>query len=85
MAIWQQMSAGDVAGKFVGVVLPISAFVAMGFEHSIANMAFIPFGMLSGAKVSVADFLFKNLLPVTLGNIAAGVVMVAGAYNFIYG
>jgi len=85
MAIWQQMAAGDVAGKFVGVVLPISAFVAMGFEHSIANMAFIPLGMLSGAEVSVAEFLFKNLLPVTLGNAAAGVVMVAGAYNFIYG
>jgi len=85
MAIWQQMSAGDIAGKFVGVVLPISAFVAMGFEHSIANMAFIPLGMLSGAQVSIGDFLLKNLLPVTLGNIAAGVVMVAGAYNFIYG
>ena len=85
MAVWQNMCAGDVPGKVLGTIFPIAAFVSMGFEHSIANMGFIPFGMLSGADVSVSDFLLKNLVPVTLGNILSGSLVVGCAYHFIYG
>ena len=55
-----------------GSRFPIMAFVAIGFEHSVANMFFIPLGMLNGADVSVGQFLWNNLLPVTLGNIVGG-------------
>ena len=85
MALWQQAAAGDLAGKFVGIWLPISSFVAMGFEHSIANMALIPFGMAAGADVTLNQFLVGNLLPVTLGNMVSGGLMVAGAYNYCHG
>ena len=48
-------------------------------------MFLIPFGMMQGAKISVADFLLKNLLPVTLGNIFGGAVLVGAAYHYGYG
>ena len=61
------------------------AFVAIGFEHSIANMFFIPLGMLNGAGVSVGQFLIANLLPVTIGNIIGGAGLVGGIYAWLYG
>lgn len=69
----------------VAVWFPISAFVAMGFDHSVANMFIIPLGMLRGADVSVSDFLLKNLLPVTLGNIVGGALCVMGLYGSTFG
>jgi formate/nitrite transporter FocA (FNT family) len=56
-----------------------------GFEHSVANMFLIPHGMLMGAKVSVADMMMNNILPVTLGNIVGGAVFVAGVHYLAYG
>lgn len=64
--------------------MPITSFVVMGLEHSVANMFTIPMGMVLGAKVSLADFLLNNLLPVTLGNTLAG-VMVATMAALCYG
>jgi formate/nitrite transporter FocA (FNT family) len=61
------------------------AFVAIGFEHSVANMFFIPAGMFYGADVSWSDFLVGNLLPVTLGNIIGGAFFVGVVYWFLYG
>ena len=63
---------------------PILAFVCMGFEHSIANMFFISAGMMHHADVSVGQFLWKNLFPVTLGNIIGGSIMVGTVYTLIY-
>jgi formate/nitrite transporter FocA (FNT family) len=63
----------------------ISAFVALGLEHSIANMFIIPLGIFSGASVSWPTFLLKNLLPVTLGNTFGGAVCVALAFCMAYG
>lgn len=84
LAVWLCCSAHDVAGKILAIVFPISAFVALGFEHSVANMYFIPLGMLiSGESISVMDFLY-NLVPVTLGNIVGGGVFVALVYWAVY-
>lgn len=87
MAVWLTMAGRSVADKFFAVLLPISAFVAAGFEHSIANMYFIPLGMMlqAGAGEPVAlSGLFRNLVPVIAGNIAGGSVLVALVYHVIY-
>jgi formate transporter len=84
LAVWLCFAAHDVAGKVLAIVFPISAFVALGFEHSVANMYLIPIAMLAGAEgVTVAGFL-ANLVPVTLGNIVGGGVFVALIYWLIY-
>lgn len=85
LAIVQSLSATSLPGKFIGVFLPISTFVACGFEHSVANAFIIPFGMALGANVSWSQFLLGNLLPVTLGNTVAGALFVAGMYALVYG
>jgi formate/nitrite transporter len=86
MAVYMASGASSLAGKMTAIFFPISAFVALGLEHSIANMFLIPIGMLRGAAgITVADFLLKNILPVTLGNIVGGVVAVAGGYAASYG
>ncbi len=84
LAVWLAIAAEDIIGKIFAMWFPIMAFVAMGFEHSVANMFFIPTGMFAGADVSLVQFLFVNLLPVTLGNIVGGLVFVAGIYYYLY-
>jgi len=84
LAVWMCVAAHDVASKVMAIIFPISAFVALGFEHSIANMYFIPLGMfLSEGDISLYD-LFYNLIPVTLGNIIGGSVCVALVYWLVY-
>jgi formate/nitrite transporter FocA (FNT family) len=84
LAVWLCFAAHDVPGKILAIVFPISAFVALGFEHSVANMYLIPIAMLAGAKgVTLAGFA-HNLVPVTLGNIVGGGVLVALVYWLIY-
>ncbi|MFB9980469.1 formate/nitrite transporter family protein [Mesorhizobium kowhaii] len=65
-------SSKSVVGRIVGCWLPIFAFFALGFEHSVVNMFVIPMGMMLGAKISFADWWYWNQIPVTLGNIAGG-------------
>lgn len=84
LAIWQATAATTLTGKFVGCWLPVSAFAAIGFEHSVANMFLVPLGIALGAPVTVGAFLTANLLPVTLGNMLGG-ILVALAYGFSYG
>ncbi|MBN1934693.1 MAG: formate/nitrite transporter family protein [Anaerolineae bacterium] len=85
LAVWLAVSANDVAGKVWGIWFPIMAFVAIGLEHSIANMFFIPLGMFYGANVSIVQFLWNNLVPVTLGNIIGGGLFVGTIYWWLYG
>ena len=85
MAVWMASMAKDLPGKIVAIWFPISAFVAMGLEHSVANMFIVPLGILSGAAVTWKAFLLKNLLPVTLGNIVGGAVCVAAGFQTVYG
>lgn len=90
LAVWMAMAGRSVTDKILAVVFPISAFVAAGFEHSVANMYLIPLGILLAAGAPAAGPVpdwagfTSNLLPVTLGNIAGGSIMVAAVYHLIY-
>ncbi len=84
LAVWLGMSAPSTGGKILGMWFPVMCFVAIGYEHSIANMFFIPLGMMYGAEVSAGQFLWNNLLPATLGNIAGGAFFVGAAYWYAY-
>jgi formate transporter len=91
LAVWLALAARSVVDKICAIIFPISAFVAAGFEHSIANMYFIPLGILLKDRIPVGGaenlswlVLWSNLVPVTLGNIVGGGVMVALVYYFVY-
>lgn len=83
MAAWMTLAGRSVTDKVLAIVFPITAFVAAGFEHSIANMYFFPLAMLLGAPLGAADML-HNLLPVIAGNIVGGSVLVALVYWVVY-
>ncbi len=87
MAVWMSFAGRSVVDKAVAVVFPVSAFVAAGFEHSVANMYFIPLGMMlqaaAGEPVEVFR-LARNLVPVIAGNLVGGSVLVALVYYVIY-
>jgi formate/nitrite transporter len=86
-AVWVALAGRSVADKLLAIVLPISAFVAAGFEHSIANMYLIPLAMMLQAQAGqAADFagLWRNLVPVIAGNLVGGSVLVALVYHVIY-
>jgi formate transporter len=92
IAVWMAIAGRSVTDKAVAIIFPISAFVAAGFEHSIANMYIIPlamllqtFGDVSAEQpiITWADF-FGNLLPVILGNLGGGAVLVGLVYYVIY-
>lgn len=83
MAVWMALGGRSLVDKVVAVVFPVTAFVAAGFEHSIANLYFFPLAMLLGGPVGWAD-LAANLLPVVAGNLVGGSVLVAGVYWVIY-
>ena len=92
MAVWMAFAGRSVVDKAVAIVFPISAFVAAGFEHSIANMFFIPLAMLLqnlddiGVNANAITWVgfFGNLVPVILGNIVGGSVLVGLVYHLIY-
>jgi formate/nitrite transporter len=87
MAVWMTLAGRSVVDKLAAVLLPISAFVAAGFEHSVANMYLIPMGMLlkaaAGSTLPLSGLL-HNLVPVIAGNLVGGSVMVALVYYVIY-
>ncbi len=76
LAVWLALSGHTLLEKALGCFLPVMAFVALGYEHCIANMFFIPAGMLEGASVSTETFITANLVPATLGNIVGGALFV---------
>jgi formate/nitrite transporter len=92
LAVWMAFAGRSVVDKAVAIIIPISAFVAAGFEHSIANMYFIPMGLLlkadggvvPGAEHITWTHLLGNLLPVILGNLVGGSGFVALIYHLIY-
>ncbi len=92
MAVWMAFAGRSVIDKAVAIVFPISAFVAAGFEHSVANMYFIPLAMLletfgtTGLNAHAITWFgfFSNLVPVILGNILGGSVLVGLVYYVIY-
>lgn len=102
LAVWLTFSAGTTTDKILAILFPITAFVAAGTEHSVANMYFIPIGLMvkhfGGAafyesigktaqnfpNLTLGNFFLDNLLPVTIGNIIGGAVMVGLIYWFVY-
>ncbi len=94
LAVWMALSAKDIAGKILAVFFPIMAFVALGYEHSVANMYFVPMGLLLKStftavgmdltSLSWGRFLTANLIPVTLGNLVGGAAFVGSTYWWVY-
>lgn len=98
LAVWLTFSARSTVDKITAIIFPITAFVAAGFEHSIANMYFVPYGLLIKdfdpaftaergldlANLTWGNFLINNLLPVTIGNIIGGAVLVAAIYWSVF-
>ena len=84
LACWFQAGAKEMAGKILAVWFPITLFVFAGFEHSVANMTYIPLGMFLGADVSVVSFLLGSLLPVTIGNLIGGALFIPAVYTTCY-
>jgi formate/nitrite transporter FocA (FNT family) len=83
LAVWLSFSARDTTGKILAILWPISTFVLLGLEHSVANMFFFPLGLLAGADIPVAVAL-SNLFWVTMGNLLGGAGGVALAYRYAY-
>lgn len=98
LAVWLTYSARSTIDKIMAIIFPIAAFVAASFEHSVANMYFIPIGLFikdfdpaftAASKIDATDltwraFLIDNLLPVTIGNIIGGTVLVAAVYWAVF-
>jgi formate/nitrite transporter len=98
LAVWLSYSARTTADRILAVVPPVTAFVAAGFEHSVANMYLVPFALfvrtldpgfaaargLDLHALTWSGFLAHNLLPVTLGNVIGGALLVGGVYWFVY-
>lgn len=83
MAVWMALAGRSVTDKLLAIVFPITAFVAAGFEHSIANLYFFPLALLLGAPLAGGD-IAGNLLAVIAGNLVGGSVLVALVYWVIY-
>ncbi len=98
LAVWLTFSARSTVDKIAAIIFPITAFVAAGFEHSIANMYFIPIGLtiknvdpafaastgLDLSGLTWRTFIVNNLIPVTIGNILGGSIFVAAIYWMIF-
>ena len=85
MAVYMASGCSSMIGKMTAVWFPISAFVALGLDHSVANMFIIPLGMLRGAEITIGAMFAKNLIPVTLGNIVGGALCVMAPFGTTYG
>lgn len=83
LAVWLSFAARTVTGKVMAILWPISGFVLLGLEHSVANMYLLPQGWAAGADITASDAL-SNLFWVTLGNVLGGAGGVALAYRFAY-
>ncbi len=100
LAVWLTYSARTTTDRILAIVPPISAFVATGFEHSIANLYFVPLAIFIDAfdpafaaarglaaqagSLTWTSFVLRNLVPVTLGNVAGGSLLVGAVYWFVY-
>lgn len=85
LAVWLAMGGRSVTDKILAIVFPVTAFVALGFEHSIANWFFLPFGLaLDKAGVVSVEGVVRNLVAVSAGNIVGGTLLVAGVYWVAY-
>mmetsp|Transcript_24509 Transcript_24509/g.58144 ORF Transcript_24509/g.58144 Transcript_24509/m.58144 type:complete len:397 (-) Transcript_24509:625-1815(-) len=85
IAVYMAGASNDLVGKMVGCWFPISTFVGIGLEHSVANLFILPCALLVGAPLSIGDIVFKNFVPVIAGNFIAGAAVVAASYSYQFG
>lgn len=90
-AVWIAYSAKDVPGKAIGIYMPTMLFVLCGFEHCVANMYYIPAAILTieeyaitNVTITVWDFIFRNIIPVTVGNLIGGAYIVGFGYAYLH-
>lgn len=83
LAVWMATSAQEIISKIFACWFPIMLFVLCGFEHSVANMFFIPMGMLLGADVTIGQLIY-NLFFVTVGNVIGGGIIIPFLYQYAY-
>jgi len=84
LAIFLSIASEDILSKLISAWIPIACFVMSGYEHSIANVFYFHLAIFVGGDINYGQFLFYQLLPVTLGNIIGGGLFVALAYAFVY-
>ena len=84
LGMFMGYTAKDTIGKCVGIWIPVMMFVTMGYEHSIANMFFIPAAIYTGAGITWNNFIITNLVPSTLGNIVGGMILVGCVYYYLF-
>ena len=100
LSVWMSFGADSQVGKMLSAFFPIMLFVTSGFEHSVANMYYIPAGIVAKsnpdfvaatgleldklANLTWSGFITNNLIPVTLGNMVGGILFVALAYWIVY-
>lgn len=84
LGVWLGMSGKSLLDKAFGCWLPVMAFVALGYEHCIANMLYFPLGIMQGADITVSACILDNLIPATLGNIAGGALLVGALHHYLH-
>jgi formate/nitrite transporter len=85
LAVWMSLGAQDVAGKILAIFFPIMGFVAMGFDHVVANMFFLPAAIWAGTDAITWGDALHNWVFAFLGNFVGAAVFVAGSYYYLYG
>ena len=84
LGTWMGYAGKDIIGKSLGIWVPVMLFVTLGYEHSIANMFFIPTAIYCGADITWSHFIFDNLIPATIGNIIGGAGVIGLALGYVY-
>lgn len=84
LAVWLALSGRRLGEKLIACQIPVMAFVALGYEHCVANMFFIPLGIMEGADVGILEMFAANLLPATAGNIVGGAVFVGCLHYYLH-
>lgn len=84
LGMFMGYASKDIIGKCIGIWIPVMLFVTLGYEHSVANMFFIPAAIYSGADILWSDFILQSLIPATIGNLIGGAGLVGGVYWYLH-
>lgn len=84
LAVWLALSGRRLGEKLLACEIPVMAFVALGYEHCVANMFFLPLAMMQGAPVDITTLFTANLIPATLGNIVGGALFVGALQYYLH-
>lgn len=84
LAVWMSFGAQDIMSKAIAIWFPVMTFVMLGFEHSIANMFFLPLAKFSGYDITWAQMWLHNIIPSTIGNIIGGAIIIPLFYYIVY-